>query len=389
MGTSRRLATLLEDKLQLTAERMRHGPPAHERFPKKALRYRDWGKETRWGRGDAYPLYTLDTMRNLADHLFDWTSGYRSGAARAAQVRPCDLVYSTLRPTAAFAQKVHAHIRVPYLLVTDTADEPITPGRWVSYILGSKQLWRWWAVDNELAHPKLDSIPIGVADNLEPPGSLRQPDSAVFHANLTHYLLTLRHAQAQPKQQWLMLQMSDTHPERRRVRNTFRGWHGEGEVQLTPDTKQRLTARQFLLKMGHHRFVLSPRGNGVDAHRTWEALLAGSIPVVRHSALHPLYRRLPVLAVADWPDVTPALLRDFYANYSRRGEQYDYDRLFADHWFGRIGAQRARCLTQHYGNRLGDAWTGGGRGGSGGQMRGGDAGPGLLGRLAQLTAVRG
>ena len=192
--SSMRLVALIEDKLQLAAERMARGPPAFERFPDKALRFRDWGKETRWGRGDAYPLYTLDTMRNLADHLFDWTSGYRSGASRAAQVKPCDLVYSTLRPTAAFVQKVHQHIRVPYLLLTDTADDPITPGKWTNQMLGSEQLWRWWAVDNEMSHPKLESIPIGLADNLEPPGKPKQPASLVFHANLTTYLLTLRRA---------------------------------------------------------------------------------------------------------------------------------------------------------------------------------------------------
>jgi len=375
---SRRLEALLEDKLRLAAERMSRGPPAFERFPDKALRYRDWGAETRWGRGDAYPLYTLDTMRNLADHLFDWTSGYRSGASRAMQVKPCDLVYSTLRPTAAFAQKVHAHIKVPYLLVSDTADDPITPGRWTNYMLGSSQLWRWWAVDNEMAHPKLDSIPIGVSDNLEPPGKVRMPESVVFHANLTRYLETLRAAQAQPKQQWLMMQMSDTHPERRRVRHAFRGWRGEGAVQLTPDTQRKLTARQFLLEMGRHRFVLSPRGNGVDAHRTWEALLVGAIPVVRHTALHPLYERLPVLVVADWPDVTPQLLREFYANYTRRRELYDYDRLFADHWFGRIGAQRARCLAQQHGNGGADA---------AGANSGGQAEVGLWERLSPVLKM--
>ena len=61
-------------------------------------------------------------------------------------------------------------------------------------MLGSEQLWRWWAVDNEMSHPKLESIPIGLADNLEPPGKPHQPESLVFHANLTTYLLTLRRA---------------------------------------------------------------------------------------------------------------------------------------------------------------------------------------------------
>ena len=68
-----------------------------------------------------------------------------------------------------------------------------------------------------------------------------------------------------------MMQMSDTHPERRRVRHVFKAWRAEGEVQLTPESNQKLTAAQFLEVMGRHRFVLSPRGNGVDAHRTWEA----------------------------------------------------------------------------------------------------------------------
>ena len=60
-----------------------------------------------------------------------------------------------------------------------------------------------------------------------------------------------------------------------------------------------MSARQFLHEMGRHRFVLSPRGNGLDAHRTWETMLVGAIPIVRHSPLHPLYDRLPVLVVAD------------------------------------------------------------------------------------------
>ena len=46
---------------------------------------------------------------------------------------------------------------------------------------------------------------------------------------------------------------------------------------------------QYLMTLGSHKFVLSPRGNGLDAHRTWEAMLVGAIPIVRASALNPLY----------------------------------------------------------------------------------------------------
>ena len=55
------LAAVVNTKLQLAAERMDRGPPAFERFPRQALRYREWGKETRhadWSDGGAVPYCT-------------------------------------------------------------------------------------------------------------------------------------------------------------------------------------------------------------------------------------------------------------------------------------------------------------------------------------------
>ena len=122
---------------------------------------------------------------------------------------------------------------------------------------------------------------------------------------------------------------------------------------------------------------------------TLQALLAGSIPIVRHTALHPLYARLPVLVVADWTDVTPALLRAFWANYTRRREAYDYERLFADHWFARIGAHRARCLAHHYaGTRPSTASGGGGVGVGGGGGGGGGGAERRWPRAKMATASR-
>ena len=336
----------------------------------------------RHGRGDAYPLYTLDTLRNLADHLFDsstghrhgrtqctthtmhlplgalliWCTvcgtGYRSGPARAAAVRPCQLLYTTLRPTRDFVRQVHAHIRVPYLLLSDTADVSIAHGPDVDALLGERsQLRHWWAVDNEvLDSPKLEGLPLGVMDSLEL-GNKGQPRSVQFHANVTEYLRVLGASQRQRKSSWLMMQMTETHPERRRVRAHFaKGW-GDGEVRLTAERAGKINVRSYLDMLGQHRFVLSPRGNGLDAHRTWEALLVGAIPIVRSTALNPLYDGLPVLVVNDWPDVTPALLREFYANHSHRAPLYQYEKLFADYWIGQVGVHRERCLADERARR--------------------------------------
>jgi len=48
-------------------------------------------------------------------------------------------------------------------------------------------------------------------------------------------------------------------------------------------------------------FVLSPQGNGLDCHRTWEALYSGAIPVVTQGTLSKaLSKELPILVTPDW-----------------------------------------------------------------------------------------
>jgi len=174
---------------------------------------------------------------------------------------------------------------VPYLLLCDTSDEPITHTPQYDELLRSSTLFHWWASDNEvLDSAKVDSLPLGIMDSLEL-GKAGNPDSVSFNANISDYLDTLRTAQAKPKTKWLMMQMTDTHSERRGMRKAFEGW-GDSMVRLTPEHAGRLSVRKYLHKMGEHRFILSPRGNGLDAHRTWEALLLGVIPIVRSSALN-------------------------------------------------------------------------------------------------------
>jgi hypothetical protein len=265
-------------------------------------------------------------------------------------------------------------------------------------LLSSGTLWHWWAVDNEvLDQPKLSSLPLGVMDALEL-GVRNQPNSVSFHANVSAYVSTLLASQRQPKSRWLMMQMTETHPERRRVRQaiTAERW-GDGEMRLTPESRAKMRVREYLMALGQHRFVLSPRGNGLDAHRTWEALLVGAIPIVRSSALNPLYDGLPVLIVNDWPEVTPALLREFLTNYTIRKPLYQvrpraalahhhphprppittttargrplsplrarrscplamcrraqYEKLFGDYWIGQFGVERERCLAEERARR--------------------------------------
>ncbi|NDE83004.1 MAG: hypothetical protein EB051_05275, partial [Chlamydiia bacterium] len=49
----------------------------------------------------------------------------------------------------------------------------------------------------------------------------------------------------------------------------------------------------FWEDMSRSQFVVSPPGAGIDAFRTWEALLLGCYPIVKSSFLNPLYIMVP------------------------------------------------------------------------------------------------
>jgi len=56
-------------------------------------------------------------------------------------------------------------------------------------------------------------------------------------------------------------------------------------------------------------FWLSPRGNGLDCHRTWEALYLDVIPIVWNSTLNPLYTDLPIIILDQPNEITEQFLR--------------------------------------------------------------------------------
>ena len=80
----------------------------------------------------------------------------------------------------------------------------------------------------------------------------------------------------------------------------------------------------------NHAFVISPHGNGLDCHRTWEALALGCIPIVKTSAIDNLYKNLPVLIVNDWSDVTKEKLLETITVF--KNTRFNYNKLKLHYW---------------------------------------------------------
>lgn len=66
-----------------------------------------------------------------------------------------------------------------------------------------------------------------------------------------------------------------------------------------------MTLEEHLISLKEHMFVASPEGNGIDCHRTWEALYMDCVPITTTSFLTKYFKNLglPILLLDDWTDI--------------------------------------------------------------------------------------
>jgi hypothetical protein len=79
-----------------------------------------------------------------------------------------------------------------------------------------------------------------------------------------------------------------------------------------------------------YTFVLSPQGNGIDCHRTWEALCLGCYPIVKTSGLDPLFDDLPVWIVNEWTEVTAENMKQKESEFNSK--EFKLEKLTLKYW---------------------------------------------------------
>lgn len=87
-----------------------------------------------------------------------------------------------------------------------------------------------------------------------------------------------------------------------------------------------------------YAFVVSPQGEGIDCHRTWEALCLGCIPIMISTPIDDMFEGLPVLIVKEWSDVTRELLNKTIAEYSMK--EWCMEKLQLKYWVDLINSYK-------------------------------------------------
>ena len=190
----------------------------------------------------------------------------------------------------------------------------------------------WWAQNCAFEHPRLSPIPIGldyhtVAKQDHPWGPKMTPRQ---QEQQLKFLATIVPDWSRREQQAYANYLV----------NLSRG-NRQAAFQETPRDlvlyESQFVPRQITWwKQASAVFTISPHGNGLDCHRTWETLALGGIPIVQTSVLDTLYEGLPVLILRKWSDLSSNLLKETLQAFQQ--QSFDFQRLTLKYWISKIKA---------------------------------------------------
>ena len=267
------------------------------------------------------PFISGDSFRSMADHLFD-----ESGVSEfdPEKVQENDVVFVKSDFIADFLTKFHDKIKNKRIMLTHNSDYgfPLDAYGDATDYLDDVNIKSWMGQNLKIPmRPKTVPVPIGMGNRYWNHGNIqimRQKATKAFKAYKDRDILIYVNF------------ASGTNPNRGKILEKVRSIPGS----LVVETKK--SWADYLEDVARSVFVLSPLGNGIDCHRTWEALILGAIPIVQSSTINPLYVDMPVLVVSSMESLNHDILNDFLAGLPKKMQRFTVKPAFCSYWADKI-----------------------------------------------------
>jgi hypothetical protein len=194
-----------------------------------------------------------------------------------------DIVFVQSSEIERFVDSILPHLAEPVVLVTHNGDRNI--GREFFGVAEDGRVLHWFAQNLIFRHPKVTAVPIGL-------------ENRAYHTNgITRDFSRLARSRPRRIDRILYGFTVENNPrERVPAYQALRACS-------VADGTQRLNARKYRHLLQKYWYVASPPGNGVDCHRTWEALYLGIVPILRKSPLWESLPDVPAVFIEDWAEV--------------------------------------------------------------------------------------
>jgi hypothetical protein len=258
---------------------------------------------------DSYPYVTGMGFRNRAHAIYDeFRQDDPSTIAFDGHVVfvKTDFVepfFSQIMP------KVYCSIR----LITHNSAIGIDRG--YEKYLNDPRIISWHAQNANFQHPKLSSLPLGLANQRWAHGDLN---------------IVKKVSAEKINRDSLVYMNFDLSTNRERRAMVYDKFHGKDYVLETPSK----SFADYLRDLRSSKYVLSPPGRGIDCHRVWESILMGAIPIVERSHNMSFYEKMPIILVDDWDTISEKWLDDKYDEI--RSKDFE-DVMKLDYWVDKLG----------------------------------------------------
>lgn len=198
-----------------------------------------------------------------------------------------------------------------FVLITHNSDENIVESESVLRILNCPKLKKWYAQNVCFEHPKLELLPIGIANQQWNHGMaminfLNQPEFQ-FKVNIF----------SKTQKIYFHFNIATQRQKRQACYNSL-----ISKLTFLPMIDPFRNYR----RLSEYEFCVCPEGNGVDTHRLWEALYLQCVPIVIQSpfiqVLTNQFPDLPIVVLNSWDDLNPDELPKYETFSFEKAKEY-------------------------------------------------------------------
>ena len=187
--------------------------------------------------------------------------------------------------------------------------------RYIGFLNNNKVIC-WYAQNANFDHPRLFSIPLGIANLRWTHGDIAKIDK-------------VNEMQLQKKNLvYMNFDLQTNISERTKVYDMF----VDKDYVLKGSKK---SFEEYLNDLARCKFTLSPPGAGIDCHRIWESIAVGTIPIVENCHNISFHTKMPILVIDDWRCLSQEFLE--HKHYFLCSELYNKSPLYLDYWIQKIG----------------------------------------------------
>jgi len=226
-------------------------------------------------------------------------------------------------------------LKTPILLITSDGDRSMPASHnsnTIHNLLSSPMIIQWYTqnYDKSIIHPKLKHYPIGfdlhtsrwlinnsISEKINFMINTRKQNG--IDNRIKNKILSDTHNSVTHSERAVLFNLIKTNPNIEFVKNS-------------------ISFKEITELYNKYNFVLSPRGNGLDCHRTWELFLAGVIVITKTSSLDEMYTKnnLPVVILKDWSELNNNLenkLNEWYIEHINKTSINNiFERLTFKYW---------------------------------------------------------